>query len=157
MEAVSITSAAQTGLTSKILWSPVLDVFSSVCVLHVCPVVSLQQSCCFASNKQNCPIFEPIPSFLCVRVNVEMTSVVELFSDRFGFSVKSGMWPGQRFLCRPTCMCCMCAANQILHTASNPRLILLLSYCFTNLSSLSLGYYGLRTGNTFLHTSLWWF
>lgn len=34
----------------------------------------------------------PVPSFLCVRVNVEMTSIVELFSGRFSFSVKSGMW-----------------------------------------------------------------
>lgn len=31
-----------------------------------------------------------------------------------------------------TCMCCMWAANQSLHTASHPRLILLLFYCFTN-------------------------
>lgn len=45
----------------------------------------------FAFNKQNCPVFEPIPSFLCVHADVEMTSVVELFSGRFGFSVKSGM------------------------------------------------------------------
>lgn len=39
--------------------------------------------------------FEPIPSFLCVHVNVEMTSIVELFSDHFSFSVKSGMWTDQ--------------------------------------------------------------
>lgn len=62
----------------------------------------------FAFNKQNCAVFEPIPSFLCVHVDVEMTSVVELFSDRFGFSVKSGMWTGQRCLCR-TLACAACA------------------------------------------------
>lgn len=107
MGVVSITSAAQAGLTSRILWLPVFNVFSSVCVLHVSPVVSHWRSCCFAFGKQNCPVFEPIPSFLCVHVDVEMTSVVELFSGRFGFSVKSGMWTGQCFLCRtPACAAC---------------------------------------------------
>lgn len=139
MEAVTITSAAQAGKTPRILWSPVFNVFSSVCILHVSPVVSLPRSCCFASNKQNCPVFEPIPSFLCVHVDVEMTSVVELFSGRFGFSVKSGMlnWPVLPL--QNTCTCCMRTANQSLHTASHPRLILLLSYCFTNLSRCSPG------------------
>lgn len=50
---------------------------------------------------------------LCVRVNVEMTSVVELFSDRFSFSVKSGMWTDHVLPSRPSCMCrmcCMCSA-----------------------------------------------
>lgn len=46
----------------------------------------------YVHDIDNYSIFEPIPSFLCVHVNVEMTSVVELFSDRFSFSVKSGMW-----------------------------------------------------------------
>lgn len=138
MKAVSITSAAQAGLTSRIPWSPVFNVFSSVCVLHVSPFVSLRRSCCFAFSKQNCPVFEPIPSFLCVHVDVEMTSVVELFSGRFGFSVKSGMWTGHRFLCG-TLACAACELLISLHTASHPRLILLLSYRFTNWSRCSPG------------------
>ena len=69
-------------------------------------------------------LFEPIPSFfLCVRVNVEMTSVVELFSDRFSFSVKSGMWTDQ---------CCpfravACAACVLLITSCTPSSNLSLS------------------------------
>ena len=68
--------------------------------------------------------FEPIPSFfLCVHVNVETTSVVELFSDRFSFSVKSGMWTDQ---------CCpfravACAACVLLIISCTPSSSLSLS------------------------------
>lgn len=122
----------------------VLDVFSSVCVLHVSPVVSLQRSCCFAFNKQNCPVFEPIPSFLCVHVDVEMTSVVELFSGRFGFSVKSGMWTGQRFLCR-TLACAACA--RLIRAFTSLQIQGWYWCCLTaSLNNLvCLGYCGLRT------------
>lgn len=69
--------------------------------LCLCPACSSSphppNSCLlFVHNIHNCPIFEPIPSCLCVHVNVEMTSIVELFSGRFSFSVKSGMWTDQR-------------------------------------------------------------
>lgn len=74
----------------------VFDVFSSVCVLHVPQVLSLPSSCLlYVHNIDIYSIFEPIPSFLCVHANVEMTSVVELFSDHFSFSIKSGMWTDQ--------------------------------------------------------------
>lgn len=94
MGVLSIARAAQFRLTSSRLpVYQILDVFSSVCVLHVPLVLSLPSSCLlYVHNIDIYSIFEPIPSFLCVHVNVEMTSIVELFSDRFSFSVKSGMW-----------------------------------------------------------------
>lgn len=86
------------------------------------------------STNRIVPFLNPSPSFLCVHVDVELTSVVELFSGRFGFSIKSGMWTGQRFLCGTLA----CAACELLirvfarlHTL---LLTLLLSFCFTNLS-----------------------
>ena len=70
-----------------------------LCLCPACsssPLPSSQASCLlYNHNVDIYSIFEPIPSFLCVHVNVEMTSIVELFSDRFSFSVKSGMWTDQ--------------------------------------------------------------
>lgn len=63
------------------------------CLLHVPLILSLSLS---------------LPSFFlfsffsfCFCVIVEMTSVVELFSDQFSFSIKSGTWTDQ-------CCCMQC-------------------------------------------------
>lgn len=105
-----------------------LHVFSSVCVLHVPQVLSLPCSCLFHVRNFNIdPVFEPIPSFLCVHVNVEMTSIVELFSDHFSFSVKSGMWTDQ---CCPFAAVACAACVLLIVSFTQPQIQnLLMKYC----------------------------
>lgn len=140
MGVLSISSVVQLWLTSEIPCLPVVDVFSSVCVLHVVESSPSRARCLLSvHNIQNYPIFEPSLSFLCVRVNVEMTSVVELFSDHFSFSVKSGMWTEQ---------CCpfrtlACAACELLIMLSHYLKSKSNTVRFTKLKT-SLGQYGLR-------------
>lgn len=144
MGVLSIARAVQVWLTSEIPCLPVLDVFSSVCVLHVPQVLTLPSSCLlYVHDIDNYSIFEPIPSCLCVHVNVEMTSIVELFSDRFSFSVKSGMWTDQ--CCPFRTVACAACVLLIIHSASNPSLILLPS----SLNYTSLGQYGLKDTDIF--------
>lgn len=94
---------------------------------------SLWRSCCFAFNKQNCPVFEPIPVFsLCsCQCRTDICRGALFRPLRFFYKVRYVNWPTLPL--RNTCMCCMWAANQSLCTASHPRLILLLSFRFTNL------------------------
>lgn len=139
--------------------TPCLPVFSALFVSCMfLKFLSLPSSFLFVVCPQHRYLllfFEPIPSSLCVRVDVEMTSVVELFSDRFSFSVKSGMWTDQCCPFQSRCMCCMCAANHH-HSpglkSKPPNEILLPSYHLTQ-NQTSLGRYGLTDTCIFLNNS----
>lgn len=68
--------------------------------------------CCMSTTSK----FALNPSRL-LSVDVEMTSVVELFSDRFSFSVKSGMWTDP--CCPPfACSACVLLINPLMNTVA---------------------------------------
>lgn len=89
MEVVSITSAAQAGLTSEFSDHQCL-MFSALFVSCMSLLLSPSEDVVLPSTNRIVLFLNP-SRLLCVHVDVEMTSVVELFSGRFGFSVKSGM------------------------------------------------------------------
>lgn len=69
---------------------------------------------------------------------------------QFFCKVRYVNWPVLPFQSR--CMCCMCAANRIIHSVSNPSL--LMKYCClltTSQNHSSLGQYGLKDTDIFLN------
>lgn len=151
MRVLSTARAVLLSLTSsKTPCVRVLDVFSSVCILHVPRALSLPAFCLlYVHNIDICSIFEPIPSFLCVHVNVEMTSIVELFSDHFSFSVKSGMWTDQ---CCPlrAVACAACVLLIISFTKSQIQAFLMKYCCLLTTSPKVLANMGLNLTKLFI-------
>lgn len=124
MGVLSIARAVQVWLTSSKTpcCLPVLDVFSSVCVLHVHQVLSLS-----LSPKL---LFVVCPRHRYLLYFLKPHSVFSLCSCQcrndicrgtlfrplqFFCKVRYVNWPMLPF--QSSCMCCMCAANHIIHSA----------------------------------------
>lgn len=101
-----------------------LDVFSSVCALHVPLVLFLPCSCLLYVLSINiCSVVEPIGllSVLCQCRNDICRGT--LFRPlQFFCKVRYVNWPPLPF--QRSCMCCMCSADHIIHSTANPDLLL---------------------------------
>lgn len=154
LEAVGLTRAAQTGLTLDDSLVASVGCFQ-LCLCPACLSCCLPPTIllfCLQQTELSCFWTHPIFSLCSCWCRSDICRGTLFRPLRFFCKVRYVNWPTLPL--QNTCMCCMCAANQSLHIASYSRLMLLLSYCFTSLSSLS-GLLWAKDRKTFIHTSLW--
>lgn len=131
LEAVRITRAAQTGLTLDSSLVASVGCFQ-LCLCPACLSCCLPPTIllfCLQQTELSCFWTHPLFSLCSCRRRNDICRGTLFRPLRFFCKLRYVNWP--TLPSQNTCMCCMCAANQSLHIASNSRLMLLLSYCFT--------------------------
>lgn len=108
-----------------------LDVISSVCVLHVSRVLSPRSVCCMSTLSLFFFYFwtHPIFSLCSCQCRNDICRGTLFRPLQFFCKVRYVNWPVLPFQC--SCMCCMCP-NHVVHSILNPNLMK--SCCFLSTS-----------------------
>lgn len=154
MGVLSIARAFQVWLTStKTPCLPVLDVFSSVCFLHVPQAPPLPKLLFVVCSQRRYLLYfwtHSVFSLCSCQCRNDIYRGTLFRPLQFFCKVRYVNWPVLPI--RSSCMCCMCAADHIIHSVSNSSL--LMNYCClltTPQNQTSPGQYGWKDTDIFLN------